>query len=392
MALARYTDTYWYPNGQLASNVPAQVFTVSNSAFAPLWADAAGTIPLTNPILTSGTGVLDFWAETGDYWIHLDTETFPVTIGMSEEQADLSTGIASGGELNVNGLNPLAVDIGATDGYIVNYLAGNQNQPTITRIKTALQTVPLDAAALLRTLTWWLLDSTGAVVQQPNRPDNAQNRTHLTIGVTALVNGVIVTDQTIPVILPQLGNQLVDLMDSLGPFIVNGNLITPNGVNKKISQSTGAMFNRGWNHFAGPVLTNDPHVSQTIAQSPAQFRYGTQSTVAFGAPVTDIDVANYDVGGVITPIGGGANNSTIHRVWLFPANTAAEQMTVQYGQTVYSSLSAAVNAIGSGTYITNPAFLVNGALVAYVVATRTATNLSDPTQAVIVKPSKFSTT
>ncbi len=392
MSIQRHTETYWYPSGQIAGNVPASVFPASSSALAPLWADAAGTIPLTNPLLTTGTGVLDFWAESGDYWVHLDTETFPVTVGMSQEQADLSTGVASGGELNVNALNPLAVDIRAMDGYIVDYLGGTQGKPVITRVKTADQTVPLDAAALLRTLTWWLLDSTGAVIQQPNRPGNAQNRTHLTVGVTALVGGVIVTDQTLPVILPGLGNQVVDLMDSLGPFVVNGNQITPNGANLRLNHASGALFSRAWNHFSGSVLTNDPHVSTTISQTPAAFRYGTRNTTVFGAPVTSIDVANFDVAGVITPIGGGANTSTIHRLWLFAANTAAEQMTAQYGQTAYSSLSAAVNAVGSGAYTTNPAFLGNGALVAYIVATRTATNLSDPTQAMIVQPSKFATT
>lgn len=392
MTLQRYTDTYWYPNGQIAGNVPAAIFTETNSAFASVFADAAGLIPLTNPLLTTGTGLLDFWAETGDYWIHLDTETFPVSIGMSQEEADLSTGIASGGEINVNAVNPLAIDISATDGWIVDYTAGTQAKPGITRIKTAAQTVALDAAALLRTLTWWLYDSTGAVVQQPNRPSNAQGRTHLVLGVTALVGGAIVTDQTLPLILPQVGNQLSDLMDSLGPFVITGNIITPNGVNLKLNASTGPFFARAWNHFAGPLLTNDPHVSQTIAQSPAQWRYGTQSTTAFGAPVSDVDVANYDVGGVITPLGGGANTSSIHRLWLFAANTPAEQMTMQYGQTAYSSLSAAVNAIGSGAYVTNPAFLTNGALVAYIVATRTATNLSDPTQGMIVTAPKFSTT
>lgn len=391
MTLARYTDTFWYPNGQIAGKVPAQVFPVSSSAFAPLWADAAGTIPLTNPLLTTGTGLLDFWAESGEYWIHLDTETFPVTIGMSQEQADLSTGIASGGELNVNALNPLAVDIGATDGYIVDYTAGTQAVPGITRVKTAAQTVPLDAAALTRTLTWWMLDSTGAVVQQPLRPSNSQGRTHLVLGVTALVGGVIVTDQSLPMILPQVGNQLTDLMDGLGPFVINGNDITPNGANLSVNHATGQFFARAWNHFAGPVLTNDPHVNQTIPQTPAQFRYGTRSTTAFGAPTSLVDVANFDVGGVVTPIGGGANTSTIHNLWLFAANTAAEQMTMQYGQTTYSSLSAAINAIGSGTYVTNPAFIGNGALIAHIVATRTATDLSNPAQALIVVASKFST-
>lgn len=389
MALAQYTDTFWFPNGVLAANVEAVVFPQSSPTPAVLWSDAAGTIPLANPAQTSASGVLTFWAETGDYWVHIDTETFPVTVGMSQEQADLGTGTASGGELNVNSLNPAAVDIGATDGYVVSYSAGNQSRPTVVRVKTAAQTVPLDAGGLSRTVTWWLLDSAGAVVQQASKPTNTQRRTHLVLGVTAQSGGVIFVDQSLPVILSHPSNQIADLMDALGPFSISGNLITPNGTNLKINQSAGTLFARAFNYFSGPVLTNDPHVNTTQSQTPAQFRYATQSTTVFPALVTDLDVANYDVGGVVTPIGGGAGNSTIHRVWLFATNSASAQLAIQYGQTIYSSLANAVAAIGAGTHVVNPLFLGEGALVAYIAATRGATNLSDPAQATITMAGKF---
>lgn len=391
MALAQYTDTFWFPDGTLASNIAARVFPKTSSALATLWADAAGTIALNNPASTSGLGVLTFWAESGEYWVHLDSETFGVTVGMSQEQADLSTGVASGGELNVNGVNPLAIDISATYGYVVDYLAGTQAEPVITRVKTAAQTVALDAAALLRTVTWWLLDSAGTVIQQATTPTNQQRRTHLVLGVTALVGGVIVADQSLPVILPQQANQLVDLMDALGPFTMAGNIVTANGANLQLNQSAGTVFSRAFNHFSGPSLTDNPHVSVTQAQTPASFRYVTQSTTVFGAPVTVLDVANYDVGGAVTPIGGGASSTTIHRVWLFATNTASEQLVIQYGQAVHASLSAAVDRIGQSGYLVNPIFPGLGALVAYIAATRTATDLSDPTQAVIITAGKFAT-
>lgn len=391
MALAQYTDTFWFPNGSPAVNIAATVFPKNSSIPATLYTDATGTITMANPTPTSGTGVLSFWAESGEYWVHLDTETFAVTVGMSQEQADLSTGVASGGELSVNALNPLALDISAVDGYIVDYLAGTQAEPVIARVKTADQTVALDAAALTRTVTWWLMDTAGTVIQQAARPTNEQRRTHLVLGVTAQNGASIFVDQTAPVILPQQANQLVDLMDALGPFSTTGNIITANGANLMINQSAGTVFFRAFNHFAGPVLTNNPHVSATQAQAPAQFRYATQSTTMFGAPVSTVDVANYDVGGVITPVGGGAGSSTIQRIWLFATNTVAEQLAIQYGQTVYSSLSAAVDRIGQAGHIVNPAFVGGGALVAYIAATRTATNLSDSAQAVIVTAGKFAT-
>lgn len=389
MALAQYTDTFWFPNGSPAVNIAAQVFPKNSSIPATLYTDATGTTQIVSPA-TTGTGLLSFWAESGEYWVHLDTETFAVTVGMSQEQADLSTGMASGGELSVNGSNPLAVDISAVDGYIVDYLAGTQAEPVITRVKTVDQTVALDAAALLRTLTWWLMDSTGAVIQQADRPTNTQRRTHLALGVTAQDGVTIFVDQSLPVILPQQANQLADLMEALGPFSISGNLITPNGANLMINHSAGTLFSRASNHFSGSVLTNDPHVSPTLAQTPAQYRYITATALSFGALVNTIDVANFDNGGVITPVGGGSGTSTIHRVWLFSTNTAAAQLAIQYGQATYSSLANAIDAIGQSGHVVNPQ-LRAGALIAHVVVTRTATNLSDTAQCRIFTAGKFAT-
>lgn len=391
MAIAQYSDLFWFPNGALASNIPARVFPESSNALAPLFTDATGTVPLPNPLSTDGAGVLTFWAESGDYWIHLDTESFLVNVGMTQEQADLSTGMASGGEISVNGVNPAALDISAADGYVVDYLGGTQAEPVITRVKTAAQTVPLDAAGLLRQITWWVLDSTGAVIQQASKPSNTQRRTHITLGVTAFIGGVIIVDQSLPVILPQPANQLADLMDALGPFVINGNQIFPNGINLSVNQTAGTLFSRAFNHFSGPVLTNDPHVNTTQAQTPAQFRYITSTGTSFGPLVTAVDVANFDSGGVITPIPGGVNVSSIHRVWLFATNTAATQLAVQYGQSTYANLATALDRIGTTGHVVNPLIAGNGALIAYIAATKSATDLSNPAQAIVVDAGKFAT-
>lgn len=389
MALARYSKRFWFPNGVLATNITARVFPEGSNGLAPLFTDATGTVPLANPTTTSGTGFLTFWAESGNYWIHLDTEAFYTQVGMSQEQADLSTGIASGGELNPNAGNPAAIDILALDGYIVDYLADDQAEPVITRIKTADQTVALDAASLLRSVTWWLMDSSATVIQQAAKPTPAQRRTHLVLGVTTFFSGTVVVVQSLPTILSQPANQLADLMDGLGPFVISGCQVTANGVNLMIDQAAGEMFARAFSHYISGVRTDNPHDVVVPAQSPSQFRYITSTGTTFGPLVTTVDVANFDNAGVITPIGGGANTSSIHRLWLFGTGDASTQLAFQYGQTTYSSLGAAVNAIGQSGHVVNPLIVRNGALLAWVVATRTATDLSDPAQAMIVAAPKF---
>lgn len=414
MALAEYTKTFWFPDGSVAANIAARIFPENSSALAPLWTDVTGTVPLPNPLNTTGSGVLSFWIEEGDYWIHIDTESFAVSvpppdpgpflplaggtltgpleltaggIDVDAQQAigsSLSTGVLSGGVLSVSA-TPASVDFTAMSGYVVDY-ATDENNPVVTEVTTPAQTIALDAAALLRTVTWWLVDSTGAVTQQEPRPSNTQRRTHIVLGVTAQAAGVVFVAQSVQTILPQLNNQFGDLLESLGSFNVSGNIVTANGANLMIDQSAGVLFSRSFDRELDPA---DPHLWATVSQAPAQWRYSLRNTTVFPPNVTLIDPTMYDNNGVLTPVGGGANTSTVQQIWIFPSNTVNGQMAVQYGQTTYGSLSAAVAAIGKGAFTPNPQFTGAGPVVMYLAVTRTATNLSDPTQATFVMASKL---
>lgn len=414
MALAPYTKTFWFPDGSIAVNIAARIFPENSSALAPLWTDATGTVPLPNPLNTTAAGVLSFWAEEGTYWIHIDTESFVVLvppgapgpylplaggtltgslsltaggIDVDAQQAigsALSTGVLSGGVLSASA-TPASVDFTAMAGYVVDY-ATDENNPAVTKVTTPAQTIALDAAALLRTVTWWLVDSTGAVTQQEPRPSNVQRRTHIVLGVTAQAGGVVFVAQSVQTILPQLNAQLGDLMESLGSFNVSGNLVTANGANLMIDQAAGVLFSRSFDRALDPA---DPHLWATVSQAPAQWRYSLRNTTVFPPNVTLIDPTQYDNNGVLTAVGGGANTSTVQQVWIFPSNTVNGQMAVQYGQTTYGSLAAAVDAIGRAAFTPNPQFTGAGPVVVYLAVIRTATDLSDPTQATFVLASRF---
>lgn len=310
--------------------------------------------------------------------------------GLGADLVGFTSGVLTGGEMNVNQTNPLAVDIGETHGVIADYVTDPFN-PTVVQIDLVPQTVELTNTATA--ITWWLVNSSGAIVQQPTRPTNTQRRTHMVLGVTAQSLGVIFACQSIPVILPQTGNQLADLMDALGAFSIDGNRISAHEPgNLQIKNTAGHIFSRGFNRFADDVLTSDPHVSSSFAQDPCQFRYLLRNTTSLtGAVVNTLNVTQYDNNGVLTNIGGGGNSSTIQRVWMFPSNTAQDQMFIEFGQTVYNTLDQAAAAITLENHISNPALGTAAVLVGYIAVRRTATNLTLTSDARFVPAAKFGT-
>ena len=388
MAFTEYLDKYWFPDGTLAANTPARVFPVDSNLLAPIFTDITGTVPLPNPLNTDGAGNLNFWAEEGQYWIHIDSESFLVDVGLSEEQADLTTGIASGGEMDI--ATPTSVRIEALVGYVVDNNNLLSVSPTIIKVDRPAQTVALDAGSLTRASTTWLMDSAGNVIQQAATVTPLQRRTHILLGVTIFDTAAValIEAQTRPVILGQPVNQLVDLMSALGSLSTEGNLVTANGANLMFNKSVGTLFIRASNHYAAGVLTDDPHFSPSPAQTPVTFRRILRAIGATPPAVTTLDVANYDLGGVLTPVGGGTNTSTIQRVWNFVTTDTTTRILVQYGQQTYSSLSSAVAAVGHEAFVSAPQ-TVRAALIGYICVTRVATNLSDPTQAVFVRAGKF---
>lgn len=87
MALAQYSELFWVPSGAVAASVPARVFLHDTNTLATLYADAGGTTPLANPVSTSGTGRLEFYAEEGRYWVHIDSEAFEIAVGTAAQAA-----------------------------------------------------------------------------------------------------------------------------------------------------------------------------------------------------------------------------------------------------------------------------------------------------------------
>ena len=384
MVLQRYSDKFWFPSGELAVGVPATVFPVDSNIQAPLFADAAGTIPLPNPLPTGAGGVLTFWANAGDYWLHISDWTFPISVGVSQEQSDLSTGTAAGGEFTPNLVTPPDLDIAPLVGYIVTQ-PQDGSEPIIVRVDSPQRTESLTPASMTRILTWWLMDSTGAVIQQGMAPTPDQTRHFLVLGLTAFDGATsLVFDQTLPLSLNHPLNQLTDLMIGLGPFNMVGNRVTPVPGTLSINKTAGTLFARAFNFIPNP---DNPHISDIAAQTPVTFQYNTQIAFSDGPTTTVLDPGNYDVGGVVTPVPGVA--WTIQRVWGYPLNAVDQQVRVQYGQGLVATQAEALEFIGNTGFIPNPEGNVFSALLGHIVVRSDATDLADPTQAAFRRAGKF---
>lgn len=298
----------------------------------------------------------------------------------------VSTGLLAGGNLSPNPSNPRAVDIAPYVAYIVDY-STNSFSPTVTRLSsTTTQTVVLDAAAQTRVVTWWSINANGTFHQSADRPSDTDRRQRVQLGPTLfdpIVGNVFLT-KTVPIRLFQVVNQLYDLMYALGGFSVSGNVIGTNGATLSISKTVGTAFSPSASHESN---STDPHIIALPHVAPLTFRHATRVPDSYTTVRTTIDVANYDLNGVVTPIGGGVNTSSLFRVWYVPLVDPSFQYIIQYGQTTYSSLSAAVAAIGHTTFAPNSQLIGTAVLLGHIAAIRTATNLTDPTQASIIPAS-----
>lgn len=82
MALAPYTESYWYPDETFAVGSVYHVFPRFSNVHAALFQDQAGTIPLPNPGLTGAGGVIQFFVDNGDYWLHISGQSFYLIVDL----------------------------------------------------------------------------------------------------------------------------------------------------------------------------------------------------------------------------------------------------------------------------------------------------------------------
>jgi hypothetical protein len=229
-----------------------------------------------------------------------------------------------------------------------------------------------------------LLDSTGTIVFQNTFPTSAERKARIWLGKIGHVTGLILTPLGVINEPDYITSPLAfsrDLFQAIN-YINDGVYPYPNGANLSFNNTLGNIHGNGINLHNSNTSPNELSVP---AQVPVTFFYRTQ-TGAGSIGNTLIDTGNYDLAGVITDIPNPTTQATNQWIFFVPGAGFA----VQYGQTVYSTLSAAISAIGKESFTLFPNLVGNSILVGILsVINNPAAVLNNTAQAVFFRADKF---
>lgn len=149
-----------------------------------------------------------------------------------------------------------------------------------------------------------------------------------------------------------------------------------------INSTAGTILGNGINFATDRTKPNNIDVTPG---TPRNFVLLNQTGPGSGSFQTAIDPTTYDNAGTTTTIGGGTNNSTIQYLFYVPGVGFA----IQRGQTVYSTLSDAVSAVGREAFTIRANFVRNSIAIAAICMRHTATNMNDLSFVRIVSADKL---
>ncbi len=232
------------------------------------------------------------------------------------------------------------------------------------------------------TETWVYLTSGGTISQSSIELTEQQRRQNIFLGKLGHANKTnIINAFSQPDFVLSPLSQLRDMFTPIN--LINGGIYaSPNGANLRFNTSAGYLYGLGINFASNTLNPNTLYVSGT---NPCTFQYRTQ-TGGTASNTTFIDPTKYDVGGVITPISG--TKATNQRIYLVQNGI----FRVQYGQTEYNQLSAAIEGIATEQFTTFSNFTNNGILIGILSVLSSATDLSDTSKARFFFASKFGET
>jgi len=296
----------------------------------------------------------------------------------------VSTGVAGGSVLTID-TDTTKFDLAIQELSFSNYVTVAQD-PVVKEVTCAALNAQTVTNLATADITYILVDDACVVTQLTTYPTPQEQRLKAFIGrINHPTRTAITSVFTTPNFIVAPLSQYNDLLDALGPFNMSGNVVTPNGANLSINRSAGTIFRRGLNYTADD---QNPHGKTFTAATAGNFFRSTQTAIGISPAFTTLDITNYDVGGTVTAMPGGAgtnDDSTNQRIFLL----ASGNMAVQYGQVIYTSLANAVAGVPNESFVPNQNLVESGVLIGVISCRKDATNASLVTSCVFSKVSRF---
>jgi hypothetical protein len=315
------------------------------------------------------------WFRSDLHRARIDADSVAENVAWEKEttKESRSTGLFTWTGVKLVKVDATHVGIGPGTGHIVDT---NGDHIDVTWVGNANL---LDAYVGSTSNTFFMIDNTGAIVQQGTYPTPTQLRSYIYLGysVHAPVGTISVVTADPNVAINEM-SQVRDLLGALG-LINRGVQVGPNGANITVNTSAGYLYNLGLGFATSTTDTSRVPIS---AQSPATFQYRTQTGASTGN-LTNLEVGFYDNAGTRTSISG--TRFSTQRVYVSPAGI----IRFGYGQVIYNTMTSAVSGLATEVYTPYAPFTTNFALIGLITVKSSATSLLDSAQAVFHPVSIF---
>ena len=293
-------------------------------------------------------------------------------------ESNLYTGLLKGGILTTT-TGSTTFNISAGEGIVVTLNASTTQDPypTIKLVRWDAKTnVPITFSGSAK-ITYVGLDVAGNVIQQVvpwGSTDINQFDTQINLGVILHSSASISTGAyNAPQISYGAPQKADDFFRSFGPLKVSGHTLQASGSSPSLSikKTAGTSYREGSNYANNPNHPNTVTEESDITISKIYRYYISGSTPVIdtgasgsGYPTLDnqnrVDTAT----GLLTSI--GLSNWSIQRVFWVP-KSPTNAFIVYYGNTAYSTLLNAVNAINTEPFTEAPDTAANAVFIGYIV-------------------------
>ena len=355
------------------------VGNAGGTSYAPVSASGDATVSSTGAISVTKSGGVAFGSAAFTASTAYDTAgaaaaLTPVLYNTA------STGVYSFAGITVNSGDPThKIDIPAAYGWVINNTGAYSGAPIITPVTHIAETAVALTYLASADATYILINSSGASYQQTTHPTPQNRRDNILVAKVVHPNRS--TIQSVANYTDYSTSPMSALREMFTPFpLINDGVVAyANGANLNFNTTAGNLYGLGINWTVDQKTPNAVSVSAAI---PRSFFYRTQTGGTTGS-VSLIDPTRYDVGGTITSIGGGGNQATNQRIYIYPTGI----VNVQYGQTLYSSLANAIAGQQTEMFVKATNAVGSAVLVGIIAVIKSATALNDTSKAIFTPAS-----